>query len=205
MLTHVLSFFKHYHPFLRLLDPSLSPAKCYDYSVLLFWSIITVASRHYASDPTLITSLAIPVTALLWKNISSPPHTIDLVQAIVLMTTWPFPTSSMHTDPSLTIISIAKATALTLGLHRPETVQDFLRVSTRLNPKEIQEAVKTWAGCYIAAQRFDTLSLVLKYLTLLVSHLQLDTSLFSQSIGPSIEHVKQGTYMNYQRKFDIDS
>jgi len=147
----------------------------------------------------------VPVTALLWKNISTLPHTIDLVQAIVLMTTWPFPTSTMHADPSLTIISIAKATALTLGLHRPETAQDFLRVNTRLNLKEIQQAIKTWAGCYIAAQRFDTLPLTLKYLTSPVLRLQLDSSLFSQSIGPLIEHVKQETPMNYQKKCNIDS
>lgn len=122
--------------------------------------MITVASRLYESDPTLITSLATPVTALLWKNISTPPHTIDLVQAIVLLTTWPFPTSTMQTDPSLTIISIAKAVALTLGLHRPEAVQDFMRVNTKFNRKQIQEATKTWAGCYITAQRCVILPLI---------------------------------------------
>lgn len=165
MLTDTSSFFEHYHPFLPLLEDSLSPVKYYESSVLLFWAIITVASRHYESDPTLITSLADPVTALLWKKISTPPHSIDLVQAILLITTWSFPTTTMHTDPSLTIISIAKAAALTLGLHRPETIQDFLRVNTKLNSKEIQEAVKTWAGCYIAAQRFViTSTLTIKFL-----------------------------------------
>jgi hypothetical protein len=39
------------------------------------------------------------------------------------------------------------------GLHRPETMQDFLRVKTQLEPEEFHEAVKLWAGCYITAER----------------------------------------------------
>jgi hypothetical protein len=39
------------------------------------------------------------------------------------------------------------------GLHRPETMQDFLRVNTKLNSDEFHEAVKLWAGCYITAER----------------------------------------------------
>lgn len=159
LLTFLISFFENYHPFLPFLDASISLAKYYDYSRLLFWVIVSVASRHYQSDATLISSLAKPVTSLLWKQISTLPHTIDLVQAITLMAIWPFPVSSMNMDPSLTLVSIAKAAAVTLGVHRPETMQDFLRVETKLGPEGIQEAIKTWAACYLAAQRFGNLLL----------------------------------------------
>ena len=40
-----------------------------------------------------------------------------------------------------------------IGLHKPEVVQDFLRVKTQFGPQELQEASKIWTGCYIAAQR----------------------------------------------------
>jgi transcriptional regulatory protein LEU3 len=50
-------------------------------------------------------------------------------------------------------VSLAKVTCMQLGLHRPEAVQDFLRVKTTFGPKEFQEAVKIWAGCFISAQR----------------------------------------------------
>lgn len=79
---------------------------------------------------------------------------LELIQAIILLSTWPFPVSTMNTDPSFTIMSVAKTAALSLGLHRPESARDFLRVNAHLSPKEVQEAVKTWAGCYIAAQRY---------------------------------------------------
>jgi hypothetical protein len=59
----------------------------------------------------------------------------------------------MWTDPSFTLLSIAKAAAMQLGLHRPEVAQDFNRQKTQLSIKDIQESTKIWAGCYIAAQR----------------------------------------------------
>src|SRR5689334_12307855 len=132
------SFFKHFHPFLSILDESLNPDQHYDHSVVLFWTIIGIASRHSKDDPTLITSLASPISSLLWEKIASPPHTPGLVQAIILLATWPFPVSTMNTDPSLTILSIAKASAMALGLHRPETIKDFLRFNTHLSSREIK-------------------------------------------------------------------
>ena len=39
------------------------------------------------------------------------------------------------------------------GLHRPETMQDYLRVKTQLGPEDFHSYVKLWAGCYITAQR----------------------------------------------------
>jgi hypothetical protein len=50
------------------------------------------------------------------------------------------------------LVSLAKTAAMQIGLHRPEVVQDFLRVRTRFNPQEFQMAVKIWAGCFIASQ-----------------------------------------------------
>jgi hypothetical protein len=135
------------------LDPLLNPDDYYDTSPLLFWAIISVAARRYDSEPTLISSLAPPFMKMLWTQISILPHKACLVKAILLICTWPFPTSSMWTDPSFTLLSIAKAAAMQLGLHRPEVAQDFNRQKTQLSIKDIQESTKTWAGCYIAAQR----------------------------------------------------
>lgn len=51
------------------------------------------------------------------------------------------------------LISAAKSAALQLGLHRPENIQDFSRVDSRLSPKGVRDAVKIWAACYITGQR----------------------------------------------------
>jgi hypothetical protein len=103
-------------------------------------------------EPSLLSALSLSVMDLVWRIISAFPHSRYTVQALVLICTWPFPTSSMWTDPSFTLISIAKSTSLQLGLHRPELVQDFSRVKGGLTPEGIQEAVKTWAACFIAGQ-----------------------------------------------------
>ena len=60
----------------------------------------------------------------------------------------------MSTDHSFILVSIAKSASLQLGLHRPETIQDFMRVKTRLSATEFQDAVKTWVGGFIADQRY---------------------------------------------------
>lgn len=52
------------------------------------------------------------------------------------------------------VVSLAKSACMQLGLHRPETVQDFLRVKTTFGPQEFQEAVKIWTGCFISTHRY---------------------------------------------------
>ncbi|KAE8444116.1 hypothetical protein EG329_000898 [Mollisiaceae sp. DMI_Dod_QoI] len=145
-------FFKHYHHFLDILDPFLTPDLCYSTSPVLFWAIISVAARHYDQQSNLFSSLGQPVTSLIWSTISALPHSQSTIQAVLLISLWPFPTNSMATDISFMLVTIAKTAAMQLGVHRPEIVQDFLRVKTRLDADQFQKAVRLWAGCYIASQ-----------------------------------------------------
>jgi transcriptional regulatory protein LEU3 len=147
------SFFEHYHHFLEILDASLSPDQYYDRSALLFWSIISVAARRYEEDAALLGSLRRCVTKLLWCTISVLPHSRPTIQAILLISVWPFPTSSMSTSISFILVSLARTASMQLGLHRPEAVQDFMRSKTPFDQQGFQEAVRIWGGCYIAVQR----------------------------------------------------
>lgn len=122
-------------------------------SPILFWAIISVAARRYDDDVTLLGSLCPYMTRLLWSSASQPPLPAYTIQALLLVSMWPFPVDTMWKDPSLLIISVARSAAMQNGLHRPETMQDFQRVKTQLAPEEFHAAVKLWAGCYIAAQR----------------------------------------------------
>lgn len=135
-----------------MLDISISPDTYFDRSPLLFWAIISIAARRYEADPTLITSICGPCTKLLWSTLSALPHNRYIIQGIVLICMWPFPVNSMWQDPSYMLITTVKAAAMQIGIHRPENVQDFLRKKTKLSAQEFQDAIKTWAGCYIAAQ-----------------------------------------------------
>ena len=146
------SFFDQFHHFLDVLDSSMNADQCYAASPLLFWAIISVASRNYKPDPSLFASLSTPVQDMLWAAIPALPHAHSTIQAIIIISMWPFPIATMSKDRSFMLVALAKAAAMQLGLHRPEVVQDFLRVRTRFNPQEFQMAVRIWAGCFIASQ-----------------------------------------------------
>jgi transcriptional regulatory protein LEU3 len=152
-MLSVFRFFKFYHPYLQLLDPAISPDEYYVRSPLLFWTILSIASRRYEDEPSLLAGLSLSVLKLMWSTLSAPPLSCHIVQAILLLCIWPFPTSSMWKDISFMLVTMAQNVAMQLGLHRPEIIQDFSRTKGRLSQKGIQEAVKTWSVCYVTGQR----------------------------------------------------
>ncbi|RAL04864.1 Zn(II)2Cys6 transcription factor [Aspergillus ibericus CBS 121593] len=150
-------FFHRYHPYVPVLDPAIAPDQYYARSALLFWTIILVASRRYTDEPGLYVTLTAPVKKLLWDTIANPPHTWHVVQSILLVSLWPFPTSSLSSDITSILVSTAQTIAVRMGLHRPEAIQDFSRTKRRLNGEEMAEVARTWATCYIAAQTITTI------------------------------------------------
>jgi len=148
-----VSFFRHYHTYLEILNASITPDTYYARSPVLFWAIISVAARRYEDDATLLGSLNPCVTRLLWISASQLPLPSYTIQAMLLLCMWSFPVDTQWKDSSYLLASLAKSAAMQNGLHRPETMQDFLRVNTKLNPDEFHEAVKLCAGCYITAER----------------------------------------------------
>ncbi|CRG86970.1 Putative transcription factor SEF1 [Talaromyces islandicus] len=145
-------FFERYHPYIPFLDPYLSSEDYYSKSPLLFWVIVYVSSRRGASEPGIEVRLTCSVKKLLWECISNPPHPWELVQAIILVCMWPFPTSSLSTDNTVVLVTTAQTMALRLGLHRPDVIRDFSRTDRRLSQGETTESLKTWAACFIAIQ-----------------------------------------------------
>lgn len=153
-IAHALaSFFGHFHPFLEILNASITPNAYYARSPALFWVIISVAARKYEDDVTLLGSLKACVTNLVWSCASQLPLPSHTIQALLLLCMWPFPVDTQWRDPSFILVSLAKSAAMQNGLHQPEKMQDFLRVKTQLGPEEFHEAVKLWTGCYITAER----------------------------------------------------
>jgi transcriptional regulatory protein LEU3 len=145
-------FFANYHPFLPVLDPTRCSQAYYELSPLLFWCILAVAARRYQSNSTLLSRLAQTVPDLLWKTIRSVPHPLSLVQSLLLLCTWPFPTSSSATDPSYMLAGIAIHSSLQMGLHRPTHQQDFTKYRVRLSNQEVSSRISIWTACNIVAQ-----------------------------------------------------
>lgn len=147
-------FFTYYHPFLPFLDQKQTPDEYYNTSPLLFWTIISVGARRYQSDPGLLSSLAGPVTRLVWSTLADIPQSYHVVKALCLLCSWPFPTSSTSTDPTFMLCGMMLQVAMQLGLHRPSHSQDFSKFRVELIEEELRDKVRTWAICNIVAQRY---------------------------------------------------
>ena len=145
-------YFDRYHQFLPFLEPWRSPDDYYNMSPVLFWCIICVASRRYYSNIALFASLAEPVMRLVWDSVAAPPVSLYNIQAILLLCTWPFPHSSLWLEPTPVLSNVALSAAMQLGLHRPESADEFMRRKTRLSDAQNQLRLKTWIACNNVAQ-----------------------------------------------------
>lgn len=152
-LTWTGSFFRYYHPFLPFLEPDKTPDEYYAASPLLFWVIVAVAARRYEPDPTLFTSLAAPVSRLLWATLESVPQSYFVVKALCIVCTWPTPISSTSADPTFMLSGMMMQIAKQIGLHRPSHAQDFTKFKVELREEELKDRVRTWATCNVVAQR----------------------------------------------------
>ncbi|KAI9821069.1 MAG: hypothetical protein M1827_003802 [Pycnora praestabilis] len=151
-----VSYFTFYHPFLPLLDPERTPDHYYEISPLLFWTVISIASRRYAFEPSLLNNLSAPVSRLVWTTIAEIPHVYHIVKALSLLCTWPLPVSSTSTDPTFMLSGVMMHIAMQIGLHRPSHAQDFTKFRVELRDGELRDRVKTWAACNIVCQSVGT-------------------------------------------------
>jgi hypothetical protein len=149
-------YFGFYHPFLPFLNPAQSPDHYFTQSPLLFWTIVSVAARRTRVVDNLVTSLAGPLSRLLWTTVGSVPGSHYVVKALCLLCTWPLPTSTTSSDPTHILSGVMMKAATGIGLHRPSHAQDFSRVSVELNKDELHDRVTTWAVCNIVSQSIGT-------------------------------------------------
>lgn len=147
-------FFTFYHPFIPFLDSTRTPDEYYQSSPLLFWVMISVATRRY--DSTLLTSLAAPLSELLWKTLAEVPQSYLVVKALCILCTWPLPISSTSSDPTFMLSGLMMQIAMQIGMHRPSHAQDFTKFKVELREEELKDRVRTWATCNAVAQRVAT-------------------------------------------------
>ncbi|KAK1848616.1 zn 2cys6 transcriptional activator [Colletotrichum chrysophilum] len=145
-------FKTYYHPFLPLIDTMRTPHEYYELSGLLFWVIISIAARRLKSQPTLLPKLARKVTDLLWRTVRTTPYSVYVVQAIALLCTWPFPTSSSTSDPTFVLTGLMIQMGVQMGLNRPVDAQDFSKAPLELTDTELAEWTRTWEACMIISQ-----------------------------------------------------
>ncbi|KAF2259899.1 hypothetical protein CC78DRAFT_474285 [Lojkania enalia] len=145
-------YFTFYHPFLPILDPGRSPAQYYESSALLFWTMVSVASRRIESEPSLLTRLAPCVTNLTWQHIKVPPHSEYVVKSLALLCTWPLPNSSGVEDVTYLWAGAMMNIGILTGLHRPMNPREFSENRVQRSDVDDYERARLWKACKIVAQ-----------------------------------------------------
>ncbi|KAJ6259370.1 hypothetical protein Dda_6271 [Drechslerella dactyloides] len=143
------TYFAHYHQYLPFKMESNSPEEIYARSPLLFWVIITIASTR-----KLRSRLAPMIKAIVGDTMYVRRHSIDSVQALLLLCMWPFPTVSMNEDPSHIYSGIATQIALQLGLHCHSQAHSHLTIFQNSNQMKLDDEIKmtAWMACFLVNQ-----------------------------------------------------
>lgn len=149
-------YFRFYHPFLPLLDPTKDPEECRSCSEILAWTVICVSSRRCPFESGLLVSLSGPFSRLLWASISSVPQNYHVVKALCLLCTWPLPTTSQKSDQTFMLSGLMMNLAMQLGLHRPVQPEEFTTFRMEVRGEELKDRLQTWVLCNIVAQNVAT-------------------------------------------------
>lgn len=139
------------HPkFPLLLDPK-TVIDSYDKEPLLFWSILTIASKDSEKHAAMNTRLQILSRQLAADIILLGNRSIHLVQALLLLCVWSSPHGSMNKEPLSMYCALAISMARSLGLHRPQhPFAFFAAMSSELETLEVRRS--TWLSCFIIDQ-----------------------------------------------------
>lgn len=145
-------YFSDFAHHLPVLDSSRSPDAYYELSSTLFWAIIGVASRAYLKNPVLLDALRRRVQDLAIDSLKLAA-TMEGVQALLLVVSWPFPRGGATLSPTFSLSGALIHVAMGVGLHIPAAGQEFSKIRMRLTEEDVRQRAETWAYCVIVYQR----------------------------------------------------
>lgn len=143
-------FMTHYLPFLPIIQ-SNSAAELYRQSQLLFWTVCLTASLS-EPVPDLYNSLSMLIKQLAIETCwIQTPRSTHIVQALLILGNWPLPNEKVLDDCSYRFVTLAKALAMQLGLHRGKFIYEFSRTQVSL-PDAEKWRTRTWIAIFISEQ-----------------------------------------------------
>jgi transcriptional regulatory protein LEU3 len=125
----------------------------YEYSRVLFWTVVYVGARKYPKDPTIVESLIKPLAELIWKSLSDPGHAIPTIQAVLILCLWPLPVDSTFKDQINAISGAAMQLAIQKGLPYASREQDFVPVALKQFEGDTLLRARLWMHCVVIFQR----------------------------------------------------
>ncbi|KAH3668956.1 hypothetical protein OGAPHI_002711 [Ogataea philodendri] len=143
-------FVDNYLPYLPIMI-SNDCIELYQQSQLLFWTVMLTACLSdpepdlYSSLAALIKQLAIEVS---WIR---TPRSTHIVQALLILGTWPLPNQKVLDDCSYRFVGLAKNLSFQLGLHRGKFISEFSRTQVAL-PDAEKWRTRTWLAVFFADQ-----------------------------------------------------
>ena len=122
-------------------------------SAPLFWSVIAVSARQLKSEVVILSQLAPDLNQLLWSTLATSPLSLDLIQAMLLLSSWPLPIFRLWTDKSWILSNMAMNSAVQLGMHRPGCEIGYSKERVSMSQADISERYRTWIGSVTLCQR----------------------------------------------------
>lgn len=143
-------FIKNYLPYLPIMI-SDNATDLYHQSQLLFWTVMLTACLS-DPEPTLYVSLAALIKQLAIETCwIRTPRSTHIVQALLILGTWPLPNQKVLDDCSYRFIGLAKCLSMQLGLHRGKFIQEFSRTQVALQDAE-KWRTRTWLAVFFCEQ-----------------------------------------------------
>ncbi|KIW80842.1 hypothetical protein Z517_03865 [Fonsecaea pedrosoi CBS 271.37] len=149
-------YFSHYHSIIPILDPQQSCRECFQYSPLLFWTIIVTGSRRYSLDPTLLEVLAPKVSNLAALATTRISEYIPTITALLLLCVWPLPMENASDDPSPIYAGVITQLSQQNGLHMLSRRQDFSHNHLIRDTNSDIFLATLWAWCKLICSTVNT-------------------------------------------------
>ncbi len=112
------------------------------------------ACRRFARDDTVFQFLIDSVLPEIWSSVSQPPLRLPIINSLLLLAAWPFPTIRFLSDPSLIFAGIAMNSSFLRGLHTGRGSHSEFKAIDCKSDETDEEAIFTWAGCAIISHRY---------------------------------------------------
>ena len=125
-------------------------------SKFLFWAIISVASREEHDAEKRLCDLAPFFESYIGRLvIGGRGNNVQLydVQALVVLSLWPWLNVYWWTDRSWTLANLAMSMGILIGLHHMHSETEYSHVVPLTSSEIRAERLRTWCACVAVVQK----------------------------------------------------